>query len=533
MALVPLRRPHRTFSRPRRRRPPWTDRSARPSRRAARRVRRVRRVRTRVRGRPARLLRALRAPAPRPGVRGHRDLRGRPHHDRARPRAGLAGVRRAEAQGPHRLHGARATCATPPPAPRPGRTPSRSTARTAARSPWPTTATSSTRSSCTPSCRTSGVQFRSTSDSEIIAALLSTHEADTIEEALADVMPQPRGRVLDGRDDRGLAWSPSATAPACGRCRSGASAIATASPPRAAPSTSSGPSCCARSSRARWCSIGERGIDHQAARGLAAQGVLRVRAHLLRAARLDPRGQPHAGLTAQDGRDPVARGAGRGRRGDRGARLRQRGGRRLRQGVRAPARRRADQEPLRGPHLHPARPGAAQARPADEVQPAREVVEGKRLVVVDDSIVRGNTTRQIVSMLRDAGALEVHMRISAPPIRYPVPLRDRHVDQAGDGRPRAHRRGDRRPSSAATRVAYLSLEGVYEAIRGRARHPLRRLLLRRLPARAHRRRQRQVRARGAHCRCGVRRAPTGRRASTACSTWRATEGVSASMPRNA
>ncbi|HZK15083.1 MAG TPA: amidophosphoribosyltransferase, partial [Solirubrobacterales bacterium] len=51
--------------------------------------------------------------------------------------------------------------------------------------------------------------------------------------------------------------------------------------------------------------------------------------------------------------------------------------------------------------------------------PLREVVEGKRLVVVDDSIVRGNTTRQIVSILRDAGAREVHLRISAPPIRNP------------------------------------------------------------------------------------------------------------------
>src|SRR4051812_40452048 len=50
--------------------------------------------------------------------------------------------------------------------------------------------------------------------------------------------------------------------------------------------------------------------------------------------------------------------------------------------------------------------------------PLPEVVAGKRIVVVDDSIVRGNTTRQIVQMLRDAGAREVHMRISAPPIRH-------------------------------------------------------------------------------------------------------------------
>ena len=51
--------------------------------------------------------------------------------------------------------------------------------------------------------------------------------------------------------------------------------------------------------------------------------------------------------------------------------------------------------------------------------PLPEVIDGKRLVVVDDSIVRGNTTRQIVQMLRDAGAAEVHMRISAPPIKHP------------------------------------------------------------------------------------------------------------------
>src|SRR4029450_13571 len=51
--------------------------------------------------------------------------------------------------------------------------------------------------------------------------------------------------------------------------------------------------------------------------------------------------------------------------------------------------------------------------------PLPEIVAGKRVVVVDDSIVRGNTTRQIVAMLKEAGAREVHLRISAPPIRHP------------------------------------------------------------------------------------------------------------------
>ncbi|HEX5451888.1 MAG TPA: phosphoribosyltransferase family protein, partial [Candidatus Limnocylindrales bacterium] len=49
----------------------------------------------------------------------------------------------------------------------------------------------------------------------------------------------------------------------------------------------------------------------------------------------------------------------------------------------------------------------------------REQVRGRRLVVVDDSIVRGTTTRQIVGILRRAGAAEVHLRISAPPIYHP------------------------------------------------------------------------------------------------------------------
>ncbi|CAI9405754.1 Amidophosphoribosyltransferase [Aestuariimicrobium sp. T2.26MG-19.2B] len=54
-----------------------------------------------------------------------------------------------------------------------------------------------------------------------------------------------------------------------------------------------------------------------------------------------------------------------------------------------------------------------------KLNPLRDVVKGKRLVVVDDTIVRGNTQRQVVAMLRHAGATEVHVRISAPPVQWP------------------------------------------------------------------------------------------------------------------
>ncbi len=54
-----------------------------------------------------------------------------------------------------------------------------------------------------------------------------------------------------------------------------------------------------------------------------------------------------------------------------------------------------------------------------KLNPLREVIAGKRLVVVDDSIVRGNTQRALVRMLREAGAAQVHVRISSPPVRWP------------------------------------------------------------------------------------------------------------------
>ena len=54
-----------------------------------------------------------------------------------------------------------------------------------------------------------------------------------------------------------------------------------------------------------------------------------------------------------------------------------------------------------------------------KLNPLKDVIRGKRLIVVDDSIVRGNTQRALVRMLREAGAAEVHVRIASPPVKWP------------------------------------------------------------------------------------------------------------------
>src|SRR5207247_11183415 len=54
-----------------------------------------------------------------------------------------------------------------------------------------------------------------------------------------------------------------------------------------------------------------------------------------------------------------------------------------------------------------------------KLNPIRENIAGKRVVVVDDSVVRGTTQRAMVRMLREAGAIEVHLRISSPPYKWP------------------------------------------------------------------------------------------------------------------
>lgn len=97
-----------------------------------------------------------------------------------------------------------------------------------------------------------------------------------------------------------------------------------------------------------------------------------------------------------------------------------------------------------------------------KLNPLTEVIEGKRLIVVDDSIVRGNTTARIVQMLRDSGAREVHMRISSPPIRWPCFY---GIDTANrDELIGAWYSVDEICAKlGADSLAYLSLEGMVEA----------------------------------------------------------------------
>jgi amidophosphoribosyltransferase len=95
--------------------------------------------------------------------------------------------------------------------------------------------------------------------------------------------------------------------------------------------------------------------------------------------------------------------------------------------------------------------------------PIPEVLSGNRVVVVDDSIVRGTTTPRIVSLLRKAGAKEVHMRICAPPIRYPCFF---GIDMATRGELIAAQKSIPEITEfiGADSLGYLSLDGLLQAV---------------------------------------------------------------------
>jgi amidophosphoribosyltransferase len=102
----------------------------------------------------------------------------------------------------------------------------------------------------------------------------------------------------------------------------------------------------------------------------------------------------------------------------------------------------------------------------------RAVVAGKRIVLVDDSIVRGTTSRKIVQMMREAGAREVHFRIASPPITHPdyygidTPERDKLLAAT-------HSLEAMRQFIGADSLAFLSIDGIYRAMGESGRDPLR------------------------------------------------------------
>jgi len=97
-----------------------------------------------------------------------------------------------------------------------------------------------------------------------------------------------------------------------------------------------------------------------------------------------------------------------------------------------------------------------------KLNPLRDVIAGQRIVVVDDSIVRGNTQRAIVTMLREAGAAEVHVRISSPPVAWPcffgIDFASRAELIAGSLAVE-----EIRQSIGADTLGFVSLEGLTEA----------------------------------------------------------------------
>ena len=118
-----------------------------------------------------------------------------------------------------------------------------------------------------------------------------------------------------------------------------------------------------------------------------------------------------------------------------------------------------------------------------KLNPLRDVIAGKRLVVVDDSIVRGNTQRALVRMLREAGAAEVHVRIASPPVRWPCFY---GIDFATRAELIAHRPARSRRSATsigADSLGYVSLDGLVAATEQARRTAVPRVLRRRVPDR--------------------------------------------------
>jgi amidophosphoribosyltransferase len=318
--------------------------------------------------------------------------------------------------------------------------------------------------------REQGLAFRSTSDSEVIAAMIASHPAERVEDAIADVMTRLEGaystvvmtkdRVLAFRDPAGLrplvlgqlGDRYCVASESCAFDIIGATLLRDVRP-------------------GELISIGERGLGVRQA--VESQREALCVFEYIYFARPDSR---MGGTVLQ---------AARGRMGEALAREAPAPGADLVIAVpdsgNAAARgyARASGLPQDDALIKNRYVARTFIQPGQELRkhglrlkfnPLAEIVAGRSLVVVDDSIVRGNTTRQIVQMLRDAGAREVHLRISAPPIRHPCHY---GVDMSTREEMIAHGRDvdEIAREIGCDSLAYLSLEGVYEAIgASRERH---------------------------------------------------------------
>ena len=324
-----------------------------------------------------------------------------------------------------------------------------------------------------------GIAFSSTSDSEIIAALIATHPADSVEDAIAEVMPRLRGafstvvmtkdRVIAFRDPHGLRPLSIGVLPDDGTTESDGE-------PRYCVASEScafdiiGAQLLRDVQPGEMVTLGEDGLSSRMVvpGGRRAFCVFeyiyfarpdsRMSDQVLQVARgrmgelLWKEAPIEADLViaVPDSGNPAARGLARA------AGLPQDDG-----FVKNRYVARTFIQPGQELRKHGLRL---------KFNPLPEVIAGKRLIVVDDSIVRGNTTRQIVQMLKDAGAAEVHMRISAPPIKHPCHY---GIDMSTREEMIAHGRSTEEIAAelGCDSLHYLSLESVYEAVRGeRATH---------------------------------------------------------------
>jgi amidophosphoribosyltransferase len=313
------------------------------------------------------------------------------------------------------------------------------------------------------------VPFRSTSDSEIIAALLATHPAERIEDAVADVVPRLRGAfstvvmteeaVVAFRDPHGL--RPLAlgmidddgdgrpaycvASESCAFDLIGARYLREVQPGEVVTLTERGVQTriAASSERKAFCVFEYIYFARPDSR--MAGTVLQVaRARMGEILWREAPVEADLVIPVPDSGNPAARGLARA------AGLPQ------------------DDGFIKNRYVARTfiQPGQDLRRQGLRLKfnPLPEVVSGKRLIVVDDSIVRGNTTRQIVQMLRDAGAAEVHLRISAPPIKHPCHY---GIDMSTREEMIAHGRTVEEVAAelGADSLHYLSLEAVYEAVR--------------------------------------------------------------------